>query len=102
MMPPERQAGDEQMSTGAGFFALLLLLAVVCSAVAVNYSVHKNRKLFAELQTLQKQADHLQVEWGQLLLEESSQAAHQRIEAKARQELQMEVPPLDSIAIIEL
>ncbi len=80
--------------------AMMLLAAVIISAVGRVYSVHKSRTLFAELQKLKKEEDQLQVEWGQLLLEESSWAAPQRVEAIARNKLQMDVPATDAIAIL--
>lgn len=86
----------------AAVLGLMLLAAVILSAVGRVYSVHKSRQLFSELQVLVKQEEQLQVEWGQLLLEESSWAAPQRVEAIARNKLQMDVPATDAIAILNL
>ena len=70
----------------------LLLLAVLLSAFAVIDARHENRVLFAQLQQLRQQRDALNVEWGQLLLEQSTWSTHARIEQMAPQKLDMEIP----------
>lgn len=70
----------------------LLLLAVLLSAFAVIDARHENRVLFAQLQQLRQQRDALNVEWGQLLLEQSTWSTHARIEQMATQKLDMVVP----------
>ncbi|MGH8373046.1 MAG: cell division protein FtsL [Gammaproteobacteria bacterium] len=70
----------------------LLLLAVLLSAFAVIDARHENRVLFAQLQQLRQQRDALNVEWGQLLLEQSTWSTHARIEQMATQKLDMELP----------
>jgi cell division protein FtsL len=62
----------------------LLAAAVLASALGVVYSKHQSRKLFMELQALQQERDALNIEWGQLQLEESTWATHARIEEQAR------------------
>ena len=64
---------------------------VVC-ALAVVTSQHKARKLFVELQKEQDSAQQIEVEWGQLQLEQSTWAMHARIEKIAGGQLQMRVP----------
>ena len=70
---------------------LLLLLAIAC-ALGVVTSQHKARKLFVELQKEKDRAQQMEVEWGQLQLEQSTWAGHARIEKIAREKLQMKVP----------
>jgi cell division protein FtsL len=48
--------------------------------------------LFAELEQEQERAKQLDVEWGQLQLEQSTWAMHARIERIARERLRMSVP----------
>ncbi|HET6654976.1 MAG TPA: cell division protein FtsL [Gammaproteobacteria bacterium] len=69
-----------------------LVLALVVSALAVVHTVYRNRTLFAELQQLRQQRDQLNVEWGQLQLEESTWATHARIQQVAREKLDMHMP----------
>ncbi|HYA19375.1 MAG TPA: cell division protein FtsL [Burkholderiales bacterium] len=70
---------------------LLALTLIVC-ALGVVTSQHKARKLFAKLQQEQELSAQLDVEWGQLLLEQSTWATHARIEKIATEILQMRVP----------
>lgn len=79
---------------------LLLVLAVMCSATGVVYTTHKNRHLLNELHALEQQRNDLQVEWGRLLLEQSSLVSQGRIEDIARAELSMEVPDMGKVIVV--
>lgn len=72
---------------------LMLFLALIACALGVVTSQHKARKLFVELQKEQERAKQLDVEWGQLQLEQSTWAMHARIEKMASRELHMRLPP---------
>lgn len=77
----------------------LLLIAVSCalSTVAAN---HRARKLFVDLEREQNRMRELDVEWGQLQLEQSTWAGHARIERIARDKLGMRPPlPAHVVAI---
>ena len=80
--------------------ALALFLAVLGSAVGVVYVKHLNRKLFVEYQSLGRERDALQVEWGQLQLEQSTWATHERIERIARGRLNLHAPPTESVILV--
>ncbi|GAB7127153.1 cell division protein FtsL [Silvimonas sp. JCM 19000] len=69
----------------------LLALAMICAAAVVT-SQHRARKAYGELQKEQEFARQLDVEWGQLQLEESTWAMHSRIEAEATTRLGMQMP----------
>jgi cell division protein FtsL len=71
---------------------LILLLALTVCALGLVTSQHKARKLFAELEQEQERAKQLDVEWGQLQLEQSTWAMHARVEKIARERLRMSVP----------
>jgi len=75
-------------------------MAVMSSAVGVIYAKHQNRMRFVELQSLQKLRDQMDVEWGQLQLEQSTLVTHGRIERMARHELKMTIPPAEKIVMI--
>ena len=70
------------------------------SAFAIVYSKHQSRKLFVELQTVRKQIDELNIEWGRLQLEQSAWSAHGRIESIARKRLSMKLPDANEIVYI--
>ncbi len=81
-------------------FVVVLSLAVVLSALAVVYVKFQSRVLFAELQGLSKLQDGMDVEWGQLQLEQSTWAAHGRIERMAHKRLQMVLPEAGQIVVV--
>ena len=77
-----------------------LFLVLIGCALGVVTSQHKARKLFVELQKEQERAKQLEVEWGQLQLEQSTWAMHARIEKMASRELRMRVPPPSRIQVV--
>ena len=79
---------------------LILALIVIGCALGVVTSQHKARKLFVELQQEQELTTQLDVEWGQLQLEQSTWATHARIEKIAASTLQMRVPDAKRIQVI--
>ncbi len=70
---------------------MLLLLTIVC-AIGVVTSQHKARKLFVELQSEKEKAQQMEVEWGQLQLEQSTWATPARVEKIASIKLHMQLP----------
>lgn len=79
--------------------ALLVLLALC--ALGLVTSQHKARKLFVELEKQQERARNLDVEYGQLQLEQSTWAMHGRIERIATRELRMRAPDPKRLQIVE-
>jgi cell division protein FtsL len=84
----------------ARYHFVLLLIAVVSALSAVN-SNHRARKLFIELEAEQKRMRDLDVEWGQLQLEQSTWASHARIEKIARDKLGMKAPAPGQIISVD-
>jgi cell division protein FtsL len=78
----------------------MLLMLIVMSAIGVVYSSHLSRQLFAEQAILLERNDQLQLEWAQLLLEQSAWSSPNRIESVARDSLNMEVPATEDIQLI--
>lgn len=79
---------------------LLLIVAVAASALVVVDLRQQNRLLFAELQTLTRERDALNVEWGQLLLEQGAWSEHRRVEDTARVRLGMAMPSSEQVVIV--
>lgn len=79
----------------------LLALFVLASSLGVVYAKHQSRKLFVELDTLKKERDEMNVEWGRLQLEQSTLATHSRIERTAKKSLNMVTPEYEQILIIK-
>lgn len=82
---------------------LTIVFAVVCvmSAMALVYTKHESRKLFVELEALTTERDELNIEWGQLQIEQSTWATHARIERVATEELSLARPKPTEIYVIE-
>lgn len=79
----------------------LLAGTVFLSALEVVVARHEARKLFVEIQALEKIRDNLNEEWTRLLLEQSTWATDARIETVARNELGMKVPVGESLQVME-
>ena len=80
----------------------ILLIFVVVSAFSVIYYTHVNRQTTSELEQLYTQRDELDIEWRNLLLEQSSLAEHSAIESRAKKLLKMKRPDTDSEVVITL
>jgi cell division protein FtsL len=80
---------------------LILLVIVVLCALGTVSSNHRARKLLSEYEREQNRMRDLDVEWGQLQLEQSTWAGHARIEKIAREKLGMRVPPPAQIVSVE-
>lgn len=78
-----------------------LLMIVVASALGVVAAQHQSRKLFVALEREQARAKELEVEWGQLQLEQSTWASHARIERIARERLGLQEPKAGQVVVIE-
>jgi cell division protein FtsL len=84
-------------------FMLVFVFALVCvlSSIALVYTKHQSRKLFVELEALTHERDELNIEWGQLQIEQSTWATHARIERVATDDLSLERPKSSDIFVIE-
>jgi cell division protein FtsL len=69
--------------------SVLLLLAVVASAMVLVHSQYESRRLFMALEAEGKEAARLEVEHDRLQVERRAQATPLRVEQIARQQLQM-------------
>jgi cell division protein FtsL len=78
----------------------LLWLAALASAAGAIYCEHRARQLFIELEALNARRDNLQIEWGQLQLEQSAWSSHAFVERVAGARLHMAMPPPRDIEII--
>jgi cell division protein FtsL len=78
----------------------LLWLATLGSAAGAIWCKHRSRELFVQLETLNAQRDDLEIEWGQLQLEQSAWSTHAFVERVASTRLHMAMPPPREIEII--
>ncbi len=81
---------------------VLLYLAVIISAGAVILSTHHNRQMSIQLEKAMQQRDKLDVEWRNLLLEQSALTEHSRIEGLVTKQLDMHRPDPESEIVVRL
>ena len=78
----------------------ILVVMILITALAVIYAKHHSRKLFTQHRALQAEADELNIEWGQLLLEQGVWAAQGRVEQIAHEQLKLHLPAPDKVIIV--
>jgi cell division protein FtsL len=79
---------------------LVLAACVVASGIWIVSVEHRSRQLFMQAEALNREADLLQIDWGRLQLEQSTQATHSRIESIARQRLQLTEPGDGQLVVV--
>jgi cell division protein FtsL len=89
------------MSTLMRWAMAVVTLALVVTAISVVSTKHQARSLFIQLQGLNGERDALDIEWGQLKLEQSAWATHGRVEQTARVGLRMVIPRPDEVRIVK-
>ncbi len=77
-----------------------LYLAIFITALQVVIARHETRRLFVELQAMERTRDELKEEWGRLQLEQSTWAINDRIESVARTQLDMKMPEQSSVVLL--
>jgi cell division protein FtsL len=80
---------------------LLLWCAVLVSAAGAIYTRHRARELFVQLEALNRQSDNLDIEWGQLQLEQSTWSTHAFVERVASTRLHMATPDPALIQVVQ-
>ena len=78
----------------------LLWVAALGSATGAVWCKHRAREMFIELEALNARRDNLEIEWGQLQLEQSAWSTHAFVERVASTKLHMAMPPPKEIEII--
>ncbi len=83
------------------FSTLVLLLAIITSALSIVYVTNATRSMSAGIQQSLLERDHLHVQWSQLLLEKSTWITQARVQHIAEKQLGMVVPRGKSVVIVE-
>jgi len=81
-------------------FVVLVLGAVIASALGVVYTRHESRQFAVQLNVLENQRDEVIAEWSRLQLEQAWLADAGQVESKARDHLQMNVPERSHILVV--
>ncbi len=79
---------------------VLLVVAVMASAIGSIYAKHEARKSFMELQQLNVKRDKMEVEWGQLQIEQSTWSTYARVEQLARESMKMRPPTAEEMMLL--
>ena len=79
---------------------IFMMTLTMVSGIAVVLKEHQNRTAFNELQELKDEGNELEVKWGQLLIEQSTFGVEGRVEEKAINELQMQLPVSAEIVMV--
>lgn len=66
--------------------------AVLISSLAVVYTTNMHRIALSQLEIAEQQTHQLQLQWGQLLLEQASLATPSRVQQLATEKLNMVLP----------
>ena len=82
------------------FVTAIVLLGVIGSAVAITWTNHVRRSLFGELDQIDAERDRIQIEWGQLQIEQSTWAESDRIEGVASEKLDLHASRASSTVIV--
>jgi len=82
-------------------FVLFMSFLVLCSALAVVYVRNEHRVTFSQYEQFKQQTNQLQLQWGQLLLEQASLATPARVQAMAEEKLHMLLPSDKQIFVLE-
>lgn len=83
------------------FFLVMGAAGAFASALGVIWSKHQARTMFIELQQLTMQRDQINIEWGQLKLEQSAWATHGRVEKMARADLKLVIPKAEDVRLVQ-
>ena len=78
----------------------ILWVGALGSAAGVIYCKHRAREMFVELEQLNARRDNLEIEWGQLQLEQSAWSTQAFVERVASTKLHMAMPPPKEIEIV--
>ncbi len=78
----------------------VLWVGALGSAAGAIYCKHRARQMFVELEQLNGRRDNLEIEWGQLQLEQSAWSTQAFVERVASTKLHMAMPPPKEIEIV--
>ena len=90
-----------QLFSGRSIVVFSLLALVLVSGMSVVHATFKNRYALHELQQLRSEHNQLDVQWGQLLIEQSTFGLEGRIGRKAEEELGMKLPDWSGVIMVK-
>lgn len=94
-------AGQSRHPAAPRLLVVVLVMAVLASALGVVHASHACRELHTVLQRLEVEQWALQEDYGRLLLEQSTWASHYRVERTATRELNMQAPAPANVTVVK-
>ncbi|WP_367987232.1 cell division protein FtsL [Vibrio sp. NTOU-M3] len=85
-----------------GRVPLILLVLIFATAMGIVFTTHHSRQAISEKDQALIERERLDNEWRNLLLEETALAEHSRVQAVAKQDLEMKRPDSDKEVVINL
>ena len=82
--------------------SILLLFMAISLAIGIVFTTQYTRVLISEREFLLIERDNLDVEWRNLILEESTLSEHSRVEDIARKDLNMVRPNKQSEVVVTM
>ncbi|MFW0088943.1 MAG: cell division protein FtsL [Coxiella endosymbiont of Haemaphysalis qinghaiensis] len=86
--------------TKRGILVVFSLIALLYSAFSIVYVKDLNRRLFIQYQVLQREKAEEVIQWGKLLLEQSTWSAQFRIQQVAQRRLEMQIPTAKEVILV--
>lgn len=83
------------------FAVVVLIAAVLGSAIGVVYARQQHRQAFVELTRLERARDELNIEFSRLQLEQATWSETNRIEQVATERLQMTFPQAKDVVVLK-
>jgi len=81
---------------------MILFLSVLLSAIVVVYCTNQYRMNLGQLEHAKQEASSLELQWGQLLLEQASISAPSRVQESAEEVLHMVTPSRQQTVIYHM
>ncbi|GMQ45503.1 cell division protein FtsL [Vibrio sp. 10N] len=85
-----------------GRIPLIVFLMIFATAMGVVFATHHTREAINEKDIALQERERLDNEWRNLLLEENALSEHSRVQAMAKQELDMTRPDADKEVVVSL
>jgi len=82
------------------FILVVLIAAVLASAIAIVYSRQQHRQAYVELTRLERGRDELNIEFSRLQLEQATWSETNRIEQVATERLGMSFPQDKDVVVL--
>lgn len=94
-------ATKKPLGTGGWLCLVALLGGIAGTGLGIVHTTFVSRQLLNARQGLEQQRNLLQVEWGKLLLEQSSLVAQGKVEDVAISQLDMAVPDMEKTVVLK-